>query len=41
MSKSALLAMQPSRGLVDRLLAFIDHAAEMAALRDEVVYFGL
>jgi hypothetical protein len=41
MSKTATLAAQPTRSFLDRLLSFLDHAAELAVENVETIYFGL
>ncbi len=41
MTKTASLALHPSRSFIDRVLSFLDHSAELAARNGDVAYFGL
>ena len=41
MTKTSSFALQPSRNLFDRLLNFLDFAAEVSARNGDSAYFGL
>lgn len=41
MSKTASLTLQPSRGLIDRIVSFLDLAAVTAARNADPIAFGL
>jgi hypothetical protein len=41
MTKTASLALHPSRSFVDRLLILLDLSAEIAARNGDFAYFGL